>query len=48
MVAAGTGNPMDIEQATFQLERALLFHKLLAIGAPPPARNLKSGGRRPT
>jgi hypothetical protein len=33
--AAETSNPMDIEQATFQLERALLFHKLLAIGAPP-------------
>jgi hypothetical protein len=35
MVAAETGKPMDIQQATFQLERALLFHNLLATGASP-------------
>jgi hypothetical protein len=30
MVAVESSNETDIEQATFQLERALLFHKLLA------------------
>lgn len=30
IAAAESGRMVDIEQATFQLERALLFHKLLA------------------
>jgi hypothetical protein len=30
MAAVGSSSDTDIEQATFQLERALLFHKLLA------------------
>ena len=30
IAAAESGTGFDIEQATFQLERALLFHKLLA------------------
>jgi hypothetical protein len=30
LTAAESGTGFDIEQATFQLERALLFHKLLA------------------
>ena len=30
MVAVDSSSETDIEQATFQLERALLFHKLLA------------------
>ena len=29
IVAAESGGVIDIEQATFQLERTLLFHKLL-------------------
>jgi hypothetical protein len=30
MLAADSSRETDIEQATFQLERALLFHRLLA------------------
>jgi hypothetical protein len=30
MAAVGSSTDTDIEQATFQLERALLFHKLIA------------------
>jgi hypothetical protein len=30
MVAVDSSSETDIEQATFQLERALLFHRLLA------------------
>jgi hypothetical protein len=30
MTAVSSSSETDIEQATFQLERALLFHKLLA------------------
>ena len=30
MAAVDSSSEIDIEQATFQLERALLFHKLLA------------------
>jgi hypothetical protein len=30
MIAVDSTSETDIEQATFQLERALLFHKLLA------------------
>jgi hypothetical protein len=29
LVAVDTSSEIDIEQATFQIERALLFHKLL-------------------
>jgi hypothetical protein len=31
MAATASGKGIDIEQATFQLERSLLFHGLLAI-----------------
>jgi hypothetical protein len=30
MAAVASGRETDIEQATFQIERALLFHRLLA------------------
>jgi hypothetical protein len=33
MVAADTASGTDIEQATFQLERALLLHRQLAPGS---------------
>jgi hypothetical protein len=31
LVAVDSSSDIDIEQATFQIERALLFHRLLAL-----------------